>query len=923
MNGSYFSSWRAALRISRREISRHRARNILIVVMLGMPVFAAVAIDTLLTTGLQFTSAEVLDRSVGGTDAYIEMPQSNPIYQSLDAKPHIMPAQPSGAATPQQPGGTSYTAQIQDVLPQASVLSVTESYGAFFNGPNGYVNADYWRTDVGDPRFSGAYDLLSGRRPASAGEVDISPGAAKALGASTGSTVTLTTRSAANGRSSPFTVVGIMEQPDDTKATAIFALTGAPAAAGESPGGWYLENPSGVSWSQVEALNSRGFPVVSRRVLDDPPARSQDPYYAAAQQEPQGPVSSSAAAAAAVSAIVIGIALLEVVLLAGPAFAVSARRREREYAIIGAAGADDKQVRRIVLADGVTLGLVAGVLGTVLGLGAACAVLPFFADLTGKLPGAVHVSIPQVLGVALLAVLLGLCAALAPARSVSRRQIMATLGGRRAALAHKRRIGAVVRGLLMIAFGAFLEFSASHGTGTLTRLGIVGGTALIEVGGILCTPAIVSLVAKLGGILPLGPRLALRECARNLGRTTPAVAAIFAAVAGAVAAGGYLQSSIIQQRQAYQPFVLTNQIAIQVTGPAQAAQVEQALRSVLPVSSSFVTESVAGYQQSIDAPNQWALSVLTPGTSTSCAKDSVSTVAASSVEDFECGQYFEPTAANGEMVGGAALLTDVTGIKDDAADAMLDRGGIVLFDSGSDFTGAVRDGRVSLVTLTDVRGKAGTDIRTVHQYSLPAVMESAQGIPNPGVVISPAAAKQLGVVGQAQRTVLNVDLPARVTAGQQIAASQVAARFGIATGANVDQGISDTPSVINLVVLSFALLLALAAAGIATGLALADGRADHETLSAIGSSPWTRRWLAGSTALVITGLGLLIGVPIGFLIAQGLLNVDTIGVSAANPVRFIVPWLNLGVMAAATPLLTALGAMLLSRSGNAAGRRTA
>ncbi|WP_034263801.1 ABC transporter permease [Actinospica robiniae] len=922
MNGSWFSSWRAALRISRREITRHRARNTLIVVMLGLPVFAAVAVDTLLTTGMKLTSAEVLDRTVGGTDAYIEMPQSNPIYQSLDAKPHIVPAPPTGAAAPVQPGVTPYATQIQNALPQASVLPVTESFGAFFHGPDGYANAQYWRTDVGDPRLSGAYDLLSGRRPASADEVDVSPAAAKALGASAGSTVTLAIQSAANGKSSSFTVVGIMQQPDDTNAAAIFGLTGAPAANGDFPEGWYIENPGGVSWSQVEALDGRGFPVVSREVLADPPAQSQDPYYAAAQLEPPGPVSSSAAAAAAVSAIVIGIALLEVVLLAGPAFAVSARRREREYAIIGAAGADDKQVRRIVLADGVMLGLVAGVLGTAVGLGTACAVLPFFARLTGKLPGAVHVSILQVLGVALLAVLLGLCSALQPARSVSRREIMATLSGRRAALAHKRRVGAVVRGVLMIVVGAFVEFSASHGTGALTQLGIVGGTALIEVGGILCTPAIVSLVAKLGGVLPLGPRLALRDCARNLGRTTPAVAAIFAAVAGAVAAGGYLQSSITQQRQAYQPFLLTNQIAMQVTGSAQATQVEQALRSIMPVTGSFVTESISGYQQSINAPDQWVLSVLTPGTSASCAKDSVSTVPKSSVEDFECGQYIEPFAANGELVGGAQVLTDVTGVKNDAADAMLDQGGIVLFDSASDFAGAVRDGHVSLVTVTDVPGKAGTDIQTVHQYSLPALVVSARGIPSPGAVISPAAAEQLGLVGRAQRTVLNVDMPGPVTADQQIAASQVAARFGISTGADVDQGLPDTSNVINLVVLAVALLLALAAAGIATGLALADGRADHETLSSVGSSPWTRRWLAGSTALVITGLGVLIGVPIGFLIAKGLLNVDTIGVSAANPVRFIVPWLNLGAMAVATPLLTALGAMLLSRSTGAASGRT-
>jgi putative ABC transport system permease protein len=92
---------------------------------------------------------------------------------------------------------------------------------------------------------------------------------------------------------------------------------------------------------------------------------------------------------------------------------------------------------------------------------------------------------------------------------------------------------------------------------------------------------------------------------------------------------------------------------------------------------------------------------------------------------------------------------------------------------------------------------------------------------------------------------------------------------------------------------------------------------------AVGGSPWTRRWLAGSTALVVTGLGVLIGVPIGFLIAAGLIRVSNMAqlspiraLAAANgaPRGFVVPWLDLGCLAIAVPLLTALGAALLSRS---------
>jgi putative ABC transport system permease protein len=64
--------------------------------------------------------------------------------------------------------------------------------------------------------------------------------------------------------------------------------------------------------------------------------------------------------------VVAGLALLEVVLLAGPAFAVSARRRQRQLALVAANGGTPAHVRRMVLADGVVLGLAGAVLGLVL-----------------------------------------------------------------------------------------------------------------------------------------------------------------------------------------------------------------------------------------------------------------------------------------------------------------------------------------------------------------------------------------------------------------------------------------------------------------------------------------------------------------------------------------------------------------------------
>jgi putative ABC transport system permease protein len=210
-------------------------------------------------------------------------------------------------------------------------------------------------------------------------------------------------------------------------------------------------------------------------------------------------------------------------------------------------------------------------------------------------------------------------------------------------------------------------------------------------------------------------------------------------------------------------------------------------------------------------------------------------------------------------------------------------------------------------------------------YTLPAVYLNVQGRPDPSYVISPAAASRLGLDAPSKaQTALVVDLTRPATPQQMVRANETLTSLHLSGDFEQDQGVVEARSTVNLIVLAFTVLLALAAAAIATGLALADGRADQETLTAVGGSPWTRRWLAGSTALVITGLGVLIGVPIGFVVAAGLVRVSDFNFGGMDvylqAMPFTVPWLNLVAMAVAVPLATAAGAMLLSRS-KAPGQR--
>jgi putative ABC transport system permease protein len=195
--------------------------------------------------------------------------------------------------------------------------------------------------------------------------------------------------------------------------------------------------------------------------------------------------------------------------------------------------------------------------------------------------------------------------------------------------------------------------------------------------------------------------------------------------------------------------------------------------------------------------------------------------------------------------------------------------------------------------------------------------------PKPQYLISPAGAKKLGVSGGRESLVLTLDH--HITSVELQRANRVLAEDGIGTSLAVENGYQSKLGAANLITLAVAVLVAIGAAAIATGLSLADGQPDLETLAAVGGSPATRRVVAGSTALVITGLGALIGVPVGFAIADGLVRLRDDGLTTAfalgnsppplgQTTPFVVPWLNIVVAVIAVPVATALGAALFTRS---------
>lgn len=933
MNGAWFTSWRAALRIARRETVKHTGRNALIVAMLALPVFGAAAADTVVASTRQ-TAHEQLTRVLGGADAQIQANGiGDPIYQAPTVNPDFVdPGLMDHAATTADSGAGARVIQpptrqqaendIRAVLPHATLLPDTHAYDMRIHTADGYLFLEGEALDFRDKATAGLLDVRSGRLPSAPGEVALSSAAAAQLGTRVGATVTV------SGGSGTLTVVGIADRPDNLENATVFALPGTLPSSSGDQAQWLVVNPGGVSWAQVEQLNAKGLLTISRSVVLRPPAASDVPYYAYKAQHPELFMTGDriSATGAAIVAVAVGLVLLEVVLLAGPAFAVSARRRQREYAVIAAAGADRAHLRRIVLADGLVLGAVAGVAGAALGIGGGAAVLPFLSHWTNTVPGAFRIHPLELAGIAALALALGLASALAPARKVSRQDIVASLTGRRmpARAAWRLPVGGLVvtgAGLVAVFFGPGAQRNLST-----TALIVIVGVALVEVGCIMCTPMVVGALAGAGRLLPLGPRLALRDSARHRGRTTPAVAAMFAAVAGAVAAGTWFVSHDAQQRALYQPQMLPNQVGVSVADEKTADALAAQLKTVLPGAAWFTARAA-------NEPAQFS-----GGQSTGAIANAVLPTCQGrngvqegylgpAVVVMACGPDIRAEAFAGAAIGGADLLKEVTGISDPRAAAVLEQGGAVVFDPALVHGGKVtfqveRFATGDTPTSADAAAKAANESEPA-AVDLPAVYVDVHGGPTPPYLISPAGAKKLGISGGRESLVLTLDH--HITSVELQRANRVLAEQGIDTSLVVENGYQSRLGAANLITLAVAVLVAIGAAAIATGLSLADGQPDLETLAAVGGSPGTRRMVAGSTALVVTGLGTLIGVPVGFAIADGLVRLRDQGLATAyalgnsppplgQSTPFVVPWLNIVVAVVAVPVVTALGAALFTRS---------
>ncbi|WP_329448056.1 FtsX-like permease family protein [Streptomyces sp. NBC_01426] len=908
--------------------------------MIALPIVGVSAVD-LTTRSAALTVDETLSRRIGTADAmFSNSDMGVPVYQ----KPNGESFAPVGGYSSWDPSARD---DGKDPLPSAlppGARSVKDSKGhAKVRTTHGLLDIRLRELDTADPLVEGILTLKRGRLPAAPGEIIATDAFLKDSGFFVGSQVT------PRGSSRALRIVGAYELPSALQEREATAPPGtlltpldkelrAAGTDGVSIDDTYLVKVGGegFTWNMVKAANAKSVVVVSRAVNLNPPADSDVPFYE--QQKEEGRFDKSTGMRTVemtILATVVGLAMLEICLLAGPAFAVGARRSRRQLGLVGANGGDRRHIRAIVLSGGLVIGAASAVVGLVLGGALTLGLRPVLEEYLGLRWGGFEVRPLELLGIALLAVVTGLLASIVPAITASRQTVLASLTGRRGVRKANRVLPFI--GLLAVAAGAGIAlYGAVSDTGTVV---VGGGSALAELGVVALTPTLVGLFGRLGRWLPLSPRLALRDAVRNRGRTAPAVAAVLAAVAGTVAVATYEYSTDVQARHEY--------VANMPAGAGLLASnendryrdvpaVRDALAKEFPLAIRADVDRIVVGKPTCDSysvdPGCGRAEILTPKENRCplyASRDSFESFTPAQrrelYQDWRCKQnrYQQPF----QSVVADDKLMQVLGVSDPGAAAALKAGKPVSFDKRF-----IKDGRLTLVIVTeepkgmdsDEEPKGVKKVMAVHQATDPdagyglGVVFPASAVKAAGLTTAPAGSYFTldGTLGSAQRQKLDSRID----------------QIGLEATVVVEEGYQGRGTLPMLALTIFAGLVTIGAAGIATGLAQADAEADLKTLAAVGAPPRVRRTLSGFQCGVVALMGVVLGSVAGLLPAVGLRLteretakrlLEESGITDGQYIPIAVPWETLAGLLVVVPLGAALLAAIVTKSSGALARRAA
>ena len=881
----WLAGWRPALRIAWRDALRHRGRSILVLVMISLPVLAVSAAAVIITTS-QVSGVEGAERHVGAADARIRTEGRGQVVQGPD--PSNGEWTFIGEADYEDP----LTAQdVRAALGvDARLLPIATGWSRARSGDR-VIDFSTTGVDLSDPLAAGLFDLEAGRLPASPGDVVVNA-AMLDKGFAVGDELEFD--------GSTLRIVGVGRDATSRDVPVVLGAYDDLPSDSTNVREW-LVDAGPVSWAQVRDVNKIGGIVTSRAVLADPPdiaSMAEQMGYDTGRNE-----------LLAVVTLIIVMALIEVVLLAGPAFAVGARRHARTLALIAASGGTPAQARRVILGSGLVLGLVASVAGLVLGIAVGWALLPLVQRFNGEWFGPFELPWRYLLAIAAFGLVAALLASVVPAWLASRQDVVAVLAGRRGD--RRPRASTPIVGLVLLGVGiATSAYGAVASDSSTSGAYWIGGSAIVSVlGMILVVPVVVSTIARLSRRLPLTARYAARDAARHRTRTVPAVAAVAATVAGVVALGISTQSQELADQHNYTPQARMGTgtlgwYADVLPGeepPDRAHVWDRIVATIDQVAPGVDATALQGVDETYTSGG-WTSTYV----ETSLAQEG----------DFHGLTAYGPSVAVADMAAELGIEGDVAA----RIDAALADGEVVLLTPSQD---TPTQATLRQETWDETSDESRIDLeREVQARALPWD-EDALGAAPTTTILPSALADELGL----EVATSSLSLTGGLDRATETRIKEAVG--GVVAGATlyVERGYQRPPEVLIVLLVLGALggVLMLGGTLTATFLALSDAKPDLATFAAVGAAPRTRRRVAAAYALVIGFVGAILGAGVGFIpgvaISRPLTSmsngysVDEAGtLVTASQGYLAIPWLLIGVIVVVLPLVTAVVVGLTARS---------
>jgi len=879
------SSWRLAARLAWREVVRRRARTALVVALIAVPslamTVAAVGYRTNRAVDARWGERGPADVVVDGWNSSIDGMSTEPVSTAALA----------AAGVPADAVVASYLftwANIEPVVaPAPSDVAVPDA---------GLVWATFSDLPIADPQWRDLVKISSGRAPAGPDEVLVGPEVAKALRAGVGDQVTLARPSGT------WTVVGIGRFAPEYW-TELFVVNGFDHQR---------VNPTERRYETLIDLPDGTSPADVQRIAAELGGRTPgielfDPW----QPDQAGELT--------LGWVMGAMAFLAFGIVIAAAFATSARKQLLSVGQLSANGASTRLIGRMLSWQGLWSGLLGGVAGAAAGL----ALLPVVSERAEVYlfhRSATWVVRPlDVVIVVATATVAGTLAALVPTRALARTSVLAALAGRRPVkpvpnwlLPLGLVLGAGGTGLMALALVA----GRTSSDGVAYSIAAVLGGAGIAIGTCCVSPWVVQQFARLASRLPLAGRLSLRSLARSRGRSAAVISAIAVTVAVGTAAVGGIERNINEQLDGDR--YLPRDTALVIN------REQRVLKALGPEAFAALNTSEGEGSTIVDLP--------------AMADVELPAEALATIERLLPGAVVEPL----RMAVPPGGPTEVTGGWWPGDDAWLPIASAATFRAGGWDGDAQRafasTGWAELVAASGPYGSAtrGVPWSMLDGLPEPAPVEVPEADPTPfGQLMSAEFAAELGfdvvtlgVVVRAdgplsadQRQGLTSDLYRALHPGAYERRAPSFVEPGDAPLPTGDEAPADTYEYWSVdlqwvddtaeralwlgraIALAAAVVLIGLVVAIGLALAAADQRAERDVLAVVGARPTSLRRMAAWNAVTMSLIGIVIGVPVGFLPAWAVVRA-----ASYNDASIPFPWLFVVALIAIVPSLMLVAA---------------